>query len=83
MPLNYALALVLALKDWKTPKDPAPSRFGLLEDEAVERLKLCLEAVIDVEKGKQLSEVRTKAELLAAKISAAETNGASAQNAGL
>jgi hypothetical protein len=83
LPLNYALALVLALKDWKNPKDPAASRFGLLEDEAVERLKPCLEAVIEVEKGKQLSEVRTKAELLTAKISAAEDNRASAQSAGL
>jgi hypothetical protein len=64
MPLNYALALVLTLKDWKNPKDPAASRFGLLEGEAVERLKPCLEAAIEVEKGKQLSEVRTKAELL-------------------
>jgi hypothetical protein len=74
MPLNYALALVLALIDWKNPKDPAPGRFGLLKDAAVERLKLCLEAAIEVEKDKDQSEVRSKAELLTAKISGAEAS---------
>jgi len=83
VPLNYALALGLALMDWKDPKDHAPSRFGLLDDEAVERLKPCLAAAIDVEKSEQLSEVRTKAELLRAKIAAAEANRTSARSAGL
>ena len=41
-----------------------------------------LEAVIEVEKDKPLSEVRSKAELLRAKISAAEASLASAQTAG-
>jgi len=83
MPLNYALALVLALRDWKNPKDPAPSRFGLLQDEAVEQLKPCLEAAIEVEKDKPRSEVLRKAELLKKKISTAEANGALARSAGL
>jgi hypothetical protein len=83
MPLNYALALAVALLDWKNPRDPAPSRFGLLRNEAIELLKPCLEAVIDVEKDKPRSEVRAKAELLKAKISAAEPNRASGKSAGL
>ena len=74
MPLNYGLALVLALMDWKNPKDPAPSRFGLLNDAAVERLKSCLKAAIEVEKDKDQSEVRNKSELLTAKISGAEAS---------
>jgi hypothetical protein len=74
MPLNYALALVLALMEWKCPKDPALRPFGLLEDTAVDPLKACLEAAIDIEKDKERSEVRSKAELLKAKISAAEAS---------
>lgn len=81
MPLNYVLALVLALMDSKDQKDPAPTSLGLLDDTAAERLKPCLQAVIDIEKGKHLSEVRSKAESLIARMSAAERTQTSSQSA--